>query len=1475
MWLPGDDLRIRRLVSNRCRNRLRRVGKLCWALAWVATLAGPLTPDAGSARGEDWPTFRHDQRRSGVTPGNLDASRLKPCWQWRAPQRPSPAWPDAAKWDAYATLDGLRSMRDYDPVSHPIVVGQRLYLPGNADDTVRCLDVADGRELWRLTVDAPVRIAPTHHEGVLYFGADDGLVYAVTADSGEVIWRTRLAEADGLEGPAATFFNDGRICSLMPVRSGVLIDAEAGTGIASAGMFPWHGTLLGGFDLKSGQVVWRQDLGTGWTLEGAMLLSPGYVIAPQGRSAPLRFHRRDGRPAGVMSGGGGSFVLLTEDSRLFHGPGNKGGWLTETDAAGEVGDKGAIDQVASFDKGLAIVVRGSTAYLLDDRRLAAFDRRNGEFLWVTPCDCPHELILAGETLFAGGDGQVLAFAADDGSLLWRGEVEGRAIGLAAAADSLFVSTDLGVVHRFSPSGDPVDPPIIGEPAPGVAPASGPGPPVEPVSDPALLYRWLFQNDRVEFGEAGPRGPATVGSLAADGLPLKLPAGAVITDQGDEQALYLDGRTDASIADDFRDAPHPRESMTVTAWVRIDRPIEWGGLLSIQQDNGPYEKGWILGYRQRAFGFAVNGQDGPDELTWVTDPEQRIEPGRWFHVAATYDGTRAVLYIDGSQVAVTDRQRGPIDYPRRAGLHFGAYKDDDEHFVAEGMAHEVRLYRRALSADEISETARSKRDRLRAATAAGEPQTAKRVVLPPRRGPVLRFVASGAAEVRWTTESPQPTRIRLVEGQATVRVDRPDEERTEHAARLENLPPQTVARFRIDHRVGGQPATTPEYECDTHFDYSRPPLPQASPEVEAEAWRADAWLSRLGERNPRGIGLLWGCDDEGRLAEALARRSGHDVIVADADPRRVARARRRLVDAGIYGRAVSVRQAESPRDLAIPPGTLNWILVGPDPQGPVGAVASGPDAGGPDAGVGARALADLLEHLQPLGVAGLTAGWWRDDVIGRTGFREVTAGTAGLAVAAGTRAGDGTADGADDPGEADSRPVADTDRARWPASIRLARAPRPEGSAGWTHMYGTADNAAYAGEALGGVRHTDDLRVAWAGRPGPRYQSDRGNRKPSPLAAQGRLYLQGLYRTIGIDAHNGSILWALELPEVVRFNVPRDCSNWCADEENLYVAARDRCLVIDGRDGEIVHQWPVPDPRAEGFRWGYIAREGDRLIGTAVREGASFTEFWGAENWYDGKDGEHAKKVCSDSLFALDPGTGHPLWQYRRGLIVNPTVTIRDGRIHFVECRSDRAIEGDSRRLDGPDFWDHLHLVTLELDTGRQLWETPAKPMEGESAFYLVAAGESLLMQTSKGGAFAVYAIDAATGQMRWRGRYEWEADHHGKHLSRPAVVEGKVYLRPLTLDLAGGEVLAESFPAGHQCGTYTASRDALFLRAGNLTVWDRVSDAATRWDRLRPDCWISTIPAEGMLLSPEGGGGCSCGGWIETSIGFAPKWRSW
>ena len=85
------------------------------------------------------------------------------------------------------------------------------------------------------------------------------------------------------------------------------------------------------------------------------------------------------------------------------------------------------------------------------------------------------------------------------------------------------------------------------------------------------------------------------------------------------------------------------------------------------------------------------------------------------------------------------------------------------------------------------------------------------------------------------------------------------------------------------------------------------------------------------------------------------------------------------------------------------------------------------------------------------------------------------------------------------------------------------------------------------------------------------------------------------------------------------------------------------------------------------------------------------------------------------------------------------------------------------------------------------------------------------------------------------------------------------------------KVLLDIKMPGGGCGTYACTADALFFRASTVTVWDQENGKSTTWPRLRPDCWLSTIPADGMLLSPEGGGGCSCGTWMETSIGFIPR----
>jgi hypothetical protein len=90
------------------------------------------------------------------------------------------------------------------------------------------------------------------------------------------------------------------------------------------------------------------------------------------------------------------------------------------------------------------------------------------------------------------------------------------------------------------------------------------------------------------------------------------------------------------------------------------------------------------------------------------------------------------------------------------------------------------------------------------------------------------------------------------------------------------------------------------------------------------------------------------------------------------------------------------------------------------------------------------------------------------------------------------------------------------------------------------------------------------------------------------------------------------------------------------------------------------------------------------------------------------------------------------------------------------------------------------------------------------------------------------------------------------------------------LDLKTGGLLPITMPGGG-CGTYAATAKSLIFRSSNVTLWNLETGKRSDFNRLRPGCWLSTIPAAGMLLSPEAGGGCSCGKWLETSLGFRPR----
>lgn len=429
-------------------------------------------------------------------------------------------------------------------------------------------------------------------------------------------------------------------------------------------------------------------------------------------------------------------------------------------------------------------------------------------------------------------------------------------------------------------------------------------------------------------------------------------------------------------------------------------------------------------------------------------------------------------------------------------------------------------------------------------------------------------------------------------------------------------------------------------------------------------------------------------------------------------------------------------------------------------------------------------------------------------------------------------------------------------------------------AGWSHQYGSAANTSYSGEQLDGVDDTADLKVKWIGRPGADFGIDRNPRMPAPLAVGGRLFHQGMNRMIALDAFNGAVLWSLEIPDLRRVNIPRDSANWCADESSVYAAVKDALWVIDAASGELQRTMALPESFQANHEWGYVAATETHVIGTAVKKGSSYSNFWDKASWYDGKDDAATAKVCSDAIIGYDKQYGNIEWQHPADAIVNSTITVQGNQVYFVQVDDASLSQEKTGKLANQKIWHAASIVCLDLESGKQLWKSKVPTQNHECIISFGIADETqFVLETSGKNQFHFVSVDAATGETRWQQSANWPEDHHGAHVQHAVLMNGKLLVQPHIIDASDGTILKSGTLGKRRgCATPVGAGNSIIYRGGTgpVTLWALDRDTTSEFTRLRPSCWLSTIPAQGMLFSPEGGGGCSCGGWMETSIGFAP-----
>ena len=424
---------------------------------------------ARGAWAEDWPTYQHDNQRSGISSEQLRFP-LKEAWRHTARHAPRPAWPLPAKANLWANVRDIKPAVTHDRAFHVAVAGDLVYFGSSATDAVYALNAATGEVRWRFFAGGPVRLAPAVWEGKVFVGSDDGRVYCLDAADGTLVW-------DYAPRPGVRMIpGNGRMISACPVRTGLAVDG--GVAYFCAGMFADEGVYLCALNAEDGSEVWTAAPGS-VSPRGYVMASPKRLYVPNGRTAPFVFDRANGRLLRSFEGVGGTYALLANDA-LVYGPGVSGQLRVSADN-GE-------DRVVAF-AGNRIVATPGVCYLQRESELVALDRvryleleqRRGRLLarrkkaargteaagalaeklreleealaqchaWKRKCEHSDALILAGETLFAGGDGEVAAYKRATGKRVWHADVDGRAYGLAVAGGRLFVSTDKGAIHCFA------------------------------------------------------------------------------------------------------------------------------------------------------------------------------------------------------------------------------------------------------------------------------------------------------------------------------------------------------------------------------------------------------------------------------------------------------------------------------------------------------------------------------------------------------------------------------------------------------------------------------------------------------------------------------------------------------------------------------------------------------------------------------------------------------------------------------------------------------------------------------------------------------------------------------------------------------------------------------------------------------------------------------------------------------------------
>ncbi len=303
--------------------------------------------------------------------------------------------------------------------------------------------------------------------------------------------------------------------------------------------------------------------------------------------------------------------------------------------------------------------------------------------------------------------------------------------------------------------------------------------------PDPVSHWFFTKSTVLDGKV----------KARLGLDATIHGAPKLVDDNHGAALRFDGTQDALVigegSREVRDYL-PSRLLTVAAWVTVEVTKPHGGIIGLSEEDGEGQRGWRLGYNERVFTFALStfgNNDGNGRITKLVG-QTEIEPGKYYHVVATYDGARMRLFVNGKLDGESDEQSGPIYYARTAPYIIGAVADRDEQYFHQGLIRDVAVY--DLEATEKwVEHEFEHGSELVALSPASVSEELQFVVTP-----YLQHVTQDGITVMWETSRPAKGTVRFGETDQFTTTAEGAGESTMHEIRLPGLKPETGYFYQV-------------------------------------------------------------------------------------------------------------------------------------------------------------------------------------------------------------------------------------------------------------------------------------------------------------------------------------------------------------------------------------------------------------------------------------------------------------------------------------------------------------------------------------------------------------------------------------------------------------------------------------------------------------------------------------------------------